>query len=157
LELHPVLVGVGIDEGTALVVRGRSLQCLGDSTVTICFGATKNTPAIEETLKSGQHSDLTMLRRAARARVESAFLPAEPAPSEVGRGSLVIVGGGPIPAEIAARFIDLSGGPEAPIVLLPTANPDPLPVESRDATLFEKLGARRVRVLKARRRDEVES
>jgi cyanophycinase len=157
LERHPALVGVGIDEGTALVVRERSLQCLGDSTVTFCFGTTETSPSAEETLMPGHSSDLTMLRRAARARTLEAFPPAELAPVEVPRGSLVIVGGGAIPDEVAERFVELAGGPDALIVVLPTANPDPLPAEFREQQILEKAGAKKIVRLGARRRDEVES
>ena len=46
-----------------------------------------------------------------------------PPPPEVGpeRGSLVIVGGAMRSAEIYERFIELAGGPDAHIVLVPTA------------------------------------
>ena len=46
-----------------------------------------------------------------------------PAPPQVGpeNGSLVIVGGAMRSAEIYERFIDLAGGPDAHIVLVPTA------------------------------------
>ena len=37
------------------------------------------------------------------------------------RGSLVIVGGGTLDDVIVERFIDLAGGPDAPIVIIPTA------------------------------------
>ena len=37
------------------------------------------------------------------------------------RGSLVIVGGGAVGEEIYDRFIDLAGGVDAPIVVIPTA------------------------------------
>jgi cyanophycinase len=36
-------------------------------------------------------------------------------------GSLVVVGGGPLDDVILKRFIELAGGPEAPIVVIPTA------------------------------------
>ena len=37
------------------------------------------------------------------------------------RGSLVVVGGGQMGPEIVSRFIELSGGKDAPIVVIPTA------------------------------------
>lgn len=48
--------------------------------------------------------------------------PETPAP-EVGpaNGSLVIAGGGDLDSEILERFLDLAGGPDAPIVVIPTA------------------------------------
>jgi cyanophycinase len=45
---------------------------------------------------------------------------------EVGpaRGALVIVGGGRLDDAIVTRFLDLAGGKDAPIVVIPTANGD---------------------------------
>ena len=37
-------------------------------------------------------------------------------------GSLVICGGGTLPAEIRAKFVELAGGKEAQLVVIPTAN-----------------------------------
>jgi len=37
------------------------------------------------------------------------------------QGSLVIAGGGNLPAEVIHKFIDLAGGKDAPLVLIPTA------------------------------------
>lgn len=39
-------------------------------------------------------------------------------------GSLVVVGGGNMGPEILRRFVELAGGPEAPIVVIPTAGED---------------------------------
>jgi hypothetical protein len=38
-----------------------------------------------------------------------------------GRGSLVVVGGAMQSPEIYRRFIELAGGPDAPLVMIPTA------------------------------------
>ena len=157
LARHPTHVGLGIDEGTALVVQGRSLRCVGDSTVTVCLAAQPGHDAHELELRPGQLSDLTMFRRAAQARTRPAFPPERPAEPEVPGGALVIVGGGGLPAEITQRFIELAGGPESPIVVLPTANPDPLPPRPRDGDFLIRAGAKNVHVLAARRRDEIES
>src|SRR5262245_39859160 len=75
LAMHPTLVGLGVDEGTALLVEGRTLRCLGDSTVSICLAATNGHEAREVVLKSGDVSDLTMFRRAARDRTLPRFPP----------------------------------------------------------------------------------
>jgi cyanophycinase len=37
------------------------------------------------------------------------------------KGSLIVAGGGALGPEIASKFLELAGGPEAPIVLIPTA------------------------------------
>jgi cyanophycinase len=66
------------------------------------------------------------------------------------RGSLIVVGGGQMGAEIVNRFIELAGGKEAPIVVIPTAggDPDSLYTEScRCADFLRRAGARRVTVL----------
>ncbi|MHB1310651.1 MAG: serine hydrolase [Gemmatimonadaceae bacterium] len=49
-----------------------------------------------------------------------------PSPAVVGpaRGSVVVVGGGNMGPEIFQRFIELAGGPDAPIVVIPTAGED---------------------------------
>ena len=155
LALHPGLFGAGIDEGTALVVHGRLLRCLGDSTVTICHAASGGRDAKEVVLKSGDASDLTMARRAARDRTLPPFPPEKMGAPEVPNGALVIVGGGGLPDELTQKFIELAGGPESLIVVLPTANPEP--PGPREAAFLIRAGAKNVKVLSARRREEVES
>lgn len=65
-----------------------------------------------------------------------------------GRGALVLVGGGMRDPAIVERFLDLAGGPDAPLVLIPTAGAD----ESYDQTWagtepFRAAGASRLTVL----------
>lgn len=63
-----------------------------------------------------------------------------------------------MPRPLVDRFIELAGGPDEPLVVLPTANPDPLPGDDAPLTrLFTSAGAKRVTVLRARTREEVES
>lgn len=157
LGQHPGLVGLGIDEGTALVVHGRELKCVGDSTVTVCFATSTGRPDVEERLESGQSTDLTLLRRQALGRIQPPFPAETMTPARVSGGSLVIVGGGGMPRDVTARFLELAGGPDALIVVLPTANPDPLAPEPPDAKFLEKAGATNLRILTARRKAEVES
>ena len=162
LAKNPGLVGFGVDEGTALVVRGRKLEVLGKSTVTVILPAAEQQgrPVREIELRSGTVHDLTMLRRAAIARTQPSFPPREITPSKVESGSLVIVGGGGMPKEVTEKFIELAGGPEGPIVVLPTANPpagENGKSDRREGTFFERAGAKHVLVLPQRTRDEVES
>ncbi|HEY0971566.1 MAG TPA: cyanophycinase [Gemmatimonadales bacterium] len=69
--------------------------------------------------------------------------PAAPAPSSVGtaartEGSLLIVGGGPIPGTLLQRFVDLAGGAgRARIVVFPTASA----VESSGPDMVARLEA----------------
>jgi cyanophycinase len=155
LEKHPGLVGLGIDEGTALVVRGRSMQVVGDSTVTVCLAKSADRPVRTHELRPGVSADLTTLRRAAVARAGEPF-PPRPAPvPEVPKGALVIVGGGGMPAAVTQKFIELAGGPDALIVVLPTAMPDPLS-DRAESNFFVRAGARNVKVLTARTLRDVE-
>jgi cyanophycinase len=54
--------------------------------------------------------------------VVAVAVSAEPAPS---RGHLVLIGGGEKPADAMAKFVELAGGPTAPIVAIPTASSEP--------------------------------
>jgi cyanophycinase len=71
-------------------------------------------------------------------------------------GRLLIVGGGPVPAAIRQRFLELAGGPaRARIAIFPTAS------QSEDAGVeitaeFEKMGARAERIVLTRAEAEKE-
>jgi len=142
--------------GAALLARGRQLRSVGESEVRFALAASKDRPAREETLKPGAVEDLTLWRRAARARTQPAYPPAKLDPPVVASGSLVIVGGGGMPEDVGKKFVELAGGPEALIVVLPTSMPDPLPQDGGSAFL-QRLGAKNVRVLGGRQKNEVES
>src|SRR3970282_1645202 len=61
------------------------------------------------------------MRRLVIALVVLAGLPLAAADIGPDKGTLVIVGGNMQDPAIVKRFIDLAGGPEAPIVIIPTA------------------------------------
>jgi cyanophycinase len=157
LSKHPGHIGLGIDEDTALIIKGREMRVVGESTVTICFAPSESRPARTVELKNGAVHDLTALRRAALARADALFPPKEPHTPEVSNGSLVIVGGGRMPIEITKKFIELAGGPDALIVVLPTANPDPLPMGLGEGSFLARAGAKNVKTLPARTKAEVEA
>jgi cyanophycinase len=74
------------------------------------------------------------------------------------RGTLVLAGGGRLPAEVTDRFIALAGGSAARIVVIPTAGtedafPDDWPV----AAAFRAAGVDDVTILHTRRRAEADS
>lgn len=127
---HPDRFGLGIDEGTAVIVRGRSLEVLGSGGATLLLAATANRPASERRLVAGEGADLTSLRRAAANRARDDFPFVDLEPPRVRSGTLVIVGGGALPREIVREFVAAAGGAEARIVILPTAEP-PDPNSSR--------------------------
>jgi cyanophycinase len=155
LSEHPGHVGFGVDESTALIVRHRHLEVVGDNVVTVCLAESDSRPAKEFELKAGETADLTALRRAARDRTGPPFPSKSARRVEVANGSLFIAGGGRLPLEHMKRFVELAGGPEALIVVLPTA------IEPADGAserrLLELAGAKNLTVLPGRSRSEVES
>jgi cyanophycinase len=87
LTQHPRCLGVGIDEQTAVVVRGHTLTVLGKADVRLCLPPAGPEPASVQVLKAGQGADLvrlgeTLLERV-KAQVEKkpvAPMRASPAP-----------------------------------------------------------------------------
>jgi cyanophycinase len=63
-------------------------------------------------------------------------------------GSLVIVGGGRVGDEIIEKFIELAGGPDIPIVIVPTAGGrDTYTQDDRSRGMFERAGATDLTIL----------
>lgn len=155
---HPGHFGLGIAEGTAVVVRGRSIQILGESTATVVLSAGADRPLQEFSLKSGGRADLTALRRAARDRTAAqSFPPETPQTPQVPRGSLVIIGGGGMTTQMVRTFIELAGGTESKIAILPVASPPAQKSGEGMRRFLMSHGARHVTVLPHTTREEVES
>jgi cyanophycinase len=144
---HPGFYGLGIDEDTVAIVRGRTIRVVGDSTVTVCLAASANRPARHYEVPSGRTADLTALRRAAIARAAPAFPPASPPVALVENGSLVIVGGGRLTKEMWQRFVELAGGQQARIVCVPTAAENPSFGTNGTVRALKEAGAKIVTVL----------
>jgi cyanophycinase len=155
---QPRCVGIGLGDKAALVIRGRQLQVIGEGRVVVVLAACAGRPQRELELQPGQKHDWTMLRRAAIERALGVFPPTVAPEPRVESGALVIVGGGTLPREITSKFIELAGGPDAPIVVLPIAAGDELPEDSSgDTRVLTRAGATNVRSLRARTKAEVES
>ena len=151
LETHPGLVGLGIDESTAAVVTGRTLEVIGDSTVTIYLAPGAGRPWCEQSLKAKEIADLTQLHRAAANRAaKEPFPPAKLAKPFVEKGSLVIVGGGGTTTEIMDRFFALAGGKDQLIVVVPTATEGEVGADPAEAKYIRKWGGTNVKVLHTR-------
>lgn len=65
IAAEPGGVGLGLDEGTAVVARGRELKVVGQSTATFILGAGAGDPERVQAAKSGTVLDLAELRAAA--------------------------------------------------------------------------------------------
>jgi cyanophycinase len=79
--------------------------------------------------------------------------PLDTAPNAAGGGHLVIVGGGPIPEVIDRRFLQLAGGNNARIVVLPMASESGLESGTARAAAFKKLGAANAVSMQLERKD----
>lgn len=157
LELRPGLVGIGIDEATALVVRGRTLEVVGDSDVTIALAPSSGREIRIQTLVAGQKDDLVKLSRAAIARTRPAF-PARLAPvPEVKSGTLVIVGGGNTPREAVDQFLTAAGGKDASIIVVSNALGEEPPEEQKVCGWLKTAGASNVHQVHTRLGDDLAS
>lgn len=153
LKRYPSHVGIGIDEATALVVQGRALSVLGNSTATFLVSGNTERPLKRTVLKNQDVSDLTTWRRIAFQRQEPARIHPVVKKPDVPSGSLVIVGGGGMPVDIVERFIQLAGGKDKTFVVLPTSMPDPIPAGS--GQFLKRAGVKDVHILPGRSRDAV--
>ena len=152
IELNRHQVGVAADEATAAVLSGRELRVIGDGGVTISLAETKHRAALVKRFTNGTVLDWVALQRAARDRAAENDWPAETLSDPVvPSGSLVIVGGGGMPKGLTEKFIELAGGPDALIVILPTAvPPNPRRTPEAEAQFFTRAGAKNVKVLPQR-------
>ena len=138
------LVGFGIDQGTSLIVRGRTLSVMGDGGVTICMSPAGSQPERVTQLLPGKTADLIAPNRAVLARNLPPFPPTSPQPPDVPTGSLVIVGGGGTPKGLLEKFIELAGGPEAPLVCVPCTAEETIDKEPGMCEAFRRAGAKHV-------------
>lgn len=74
------------------------------------------------------------------------------------RGTLVLAGGGALGSEIWQRFVDLAGGPDGHIVVIPTASADEeFSPEWSGLDELRQAGAGQITILHTRDRDEADS
>jgi cyanophycinase len=155
---HPDRVGFCLPPGTTVLIRGRQIRLVEGPTAIVMLAAGAGRPLREFELATGATHDLTMLRRAAIERSLANFPPRVLPPPRVEHGALFIHGGGEMPPDVVQRFIDLAGGKDSPIVVLPIAAEGNLPDDaSRDTRALTRAGATNVTSLRARSRSDVES
>lgn len=93
-----------------------------------------------------------------RATTHGAAPPSTSTTVAPATGHLVVVGGGQIAPAIVARFVELAGGPDAPIVVIPTAGEDSVyPSNWSGLGMFTRAGARNLTVIHTRDRRLAES
>lgn len=70
------------------------------------------------------------------------------------KGALLIAGGGTLGPEIAKRFVELAGGPDVPVVIIPTADGKVKADSGEDNAFLKAAGFRHVTVLHTIHREE---
>jgi cyanophycinase len=141
---HPELVGVGIDEKTALIVRGRHLDVVGESEVVVMLAASGQRPERTDIFKPGMRADLIALRRAAQARQSAPFPAKQVLAPTLPNGSLIIAGGGLLPDEALRQFVELAGGKDARIVYVPCEEAKSIELEPGMVRILRNTGAGKV-------------
>jgi cyanophycinase len=153
LEQWPGHVGVGIDEGTALIIRGSKAEVMGVSDVTLALGAAPGRPSKLESLGSGQSADLAALSRAAISRMPARDVAARP---PLKKGTLMLIGAGDAPDEVRDQFLQAAGGKDAAIVVVSAGEGDGKQ-ELELCDWLRSAGASNVKAIVARTRQEIES
>jgi cyanophycinase len=149
---NPNYVGLAFPgEDSALVIQGRVARVIGDGSVTVSVAPGAGKRAAHDKHEAGSLIDLVQLRRAAANRASKMpFPPAKPPEPVVPKGTLIIIGGGGSTPDMWERFIKASGGPDALIVVIPTALEDPLPKTIGEEGALKRFGAKNVKVLHTR-------
>jgi cyanophycinase len=123
VDQNPGWFGLGIDEGTAVIVQGRKIEVLGDSKALFVLPKTATKPQTITELSAGDRADLTTWQRAARQRATREWPPSKASPPIVASGAVLLGGGGALPDSVFEQFIRLAGGTGARVLLVPTASP----------------------------------
>lgn len=117
LDAYPGMLGLGVDESTAVVISARDMWVVGNSFVTTVLGNAVDAPVQFDLLTSGEHGDFlayseAALRRGA-ARSESYDLVEPP--------RIVVGGKAALPKDVVDRFAAGAHTPEEPQVIVANA------------------------------------
>lgn len=151
LNQWPGHVGMGIDESTALIIRGGTCEVMGNSDVTITLGDAPGKPARMVPLKAGKAADLMVLSRAAQTR-----FPRQAVAQQARKGTLVLVGQGEAPEEARQQFLQAAGGKDSAIIVV-CADEWSADKDHAICIALKLAGASNVKALPARNRRDVEA
>lgn len=155
MEMRPGLLGIGIDEGTALILQGRTMEVMGESDVCLCLAPSQQRPERVIPLGVGQKADIVALRRAAVARATPTAIAKHTQEPAVRNGTLVIVGGGTTPPEAINTFLTAAGGGESPIVVVSNAGGEARPEDTSVCGLLNAAGAKCVQLIHPKSESEL--
>ncbi len=144
VDAHPECIGFGIDERTAMIVQGRKIEVIGESNVYLAIAAAPHRLAQSKVLKPGMHADLIALSRAAQFRLKKPFPRTDVVIPHLANGSLLIAGGGKLPAKALQQFVRLAGGDDSHIVYIPCEEKKIIVDEPSMLAVLRSAGAKQV-------------
>jgi cyanophycinase len=161
IDDHPGWFGLALDTGAAVLVKGRRITNIADGKVILRQAAAPHRePTQMELVKADRtpfveytRADLVALSRDALVRAGPRFPPEKPDMPNVPNGSLFIGGGGGFTTDVWKRFVDLAGGPDALILVIPTALEDPLPDITGEVVSLKRAGAKNIKIVHTRSRE----
>lgn len=152
LSRHPRAVGISLAHKSMLLLSGRKMFSHGEGGATFMLAQNERQPPRIEKLQPSQSVrqsspeyliDLTEWRRDAIDRTLPPFPPAKPKPPFVENGTLIIVGGGGMPAGLMNRLVELAGGKEnAKLVYVPCSEADRVGEPQRTVESWKKSGVK---------------
>lgn len=144
-----------ISDDGVILLRGRYLIGYGEGQTKFQLAAGAGLEATEVVVESGIRQDLISLHRRTIDRTLPPF-PVRKTP-KVPDGTLVIVGGGGMPAGLLDRFIELAGGPDAPIVYVPCTFAEEVSEQQSFVRALKSRGAKNVTVFHTKDRVKADS
>lgn len=164
LSIKPRRFGICLAKTGLLVLSGRKFRLLGEGEAEFQIPGCDWLPARQQVLKPQQSLrqdpneylvDLTEWRREAIERTLEPFPAKEPPVPYVSKGTLVIVGGGGMPAGLMNQFIDFAGGKEnAKLVYVPCAEQAELPPRQGIVEMWKKMGVQHATFIHTKDRHE---
>lgn len=166
LAKNPRCVGIGIEEGTAIILRGRKIRVIGPGQVTFCLMANEHLPLRIQKVSEAKSRranpyesivDLTAWRRDAIERTVDPFPAAKPPTPNVDNGTLIIVGGGGMPKGLMQKMVELAGGENAKMVYVPCTEADQVRSPQRTVEAWKKMGVKSATFIHTKDRRKADS
>ena len=155
VQMRPGHVGIGIDESTALIIRGTKMEVMGDAAVTMCLSKPLEVDSMPMRLVHGQSNDLSKFSQHAIEWARHELLARRNPIPEVKAGTLVIVGGGKAPREAFEKFLNAAGGKDSPIIVVSNTHKETQDEEKGICNWLKAAGASNVRELHARDKNDL--
>lgn len=166
LSANPSCVGIGVESEASILLSGRKIRVLGDGAAVFALAANETKPVRIQVLRQARSRranpyetivDLTAWRRDAIDRMGELFPPSRPRSPLVKNGSLVIVGGGGMPAGLMEEMVGLAGGPKARMVYVPCSESDEVSSSQRIVEIWEKMGVESATFIHTKDREKANS